>query len=132
MSRVLQWTSGIVTFSNLLQEVTVWNFFLDSCFQSHPDSLLLGKYQLRSNQNFKHNSAYIPSVNLTPDFSFEPRFCMFIINGYYTKRKHLQSLDLLFYLCSGDFPFKLCHQIIIMKEFLLESFIIIFTKFFAL
>ena len=32
------------------------------------------------------------SMNLTPTLSCEPKFCMFIINDYYTKRKHLQSL----------------------------------------
>ena len=33
------------------------------------------------------------SIYLTPTLSFEPRFRMFIINSYYTKIKHLQSLD---------------------------------------
>ena len=45
-----------------------------------------------------------------------------------TKNKLLQSLDFLFYLCSVNFSFNLCHHIIIMKEFFLESCVIIFTK----
>ena len=56
--------------------------FPDSCFENHPDSVILQKYQSGWNQSFKHNSADMPSLNLTPNFSFEPRFCMFIINGY--------------------------------------------------
>ena len=68
------------------------------------------------------------SLNLTLNFSFEPRFCKSIINGYYNNSKRLQSLDFLFYLRSGDFPLKLCNRIIIMNEFLLESCIIIITK----
>ena len=35
------------------------------------------------------------SLYLTPTLSFEPRFCMFIINGYYTKSKCLYSLGSL-------------------------------------
>ena len=31
----------------------------------------------------------MPSFNLTLNFSFELRFCMFVINGYYTKSKRL-------------------------------------------
>ena len=112
----------------LLYQTVSGTLFRDSCFQNHPDSVLLEKYQSRSNQGFEHNSADMQSENLTPNFSFEPRFCMFNINGYYTKSKRLQSLDLFFYLCSGDFPFKLCHHIIIIKEFLLGSCINIFTK----
>ena len=37
----------------------------------------------------------MPSTYLTPRLSCEPRFCMFIINGYCTKSKCLQSLDSL-------------------------------------
>ena len=37
------------------------------------------------------------SLNLTPKLSFEPRFRMFIINGYDRKSKRLQSLDFLFF-----------------------------------
>ena len=29
------------------------------------------------------------SLNLTSKLSFEPKFCMFIINGYYTKKQTL-------------------------------------------
>ena len=37
----------------------------------------------------------MPYLNLTPTLSFEPRFRMFIINGYENKSKRLQSLDVL-------------------------------------
>ena len=63
------------------------SFFLDSGFQNLPDLLLLEKYQLLSNQSFKYNSAHIPSLNLTPTLSFEPRFRM--LNGYDRKSKGL-------------------------------------------
>ena len=63
--------------------------FFDSCFQNHPDSVILQKNQLRSNQSFKHNLADMSSLNLTPNFSFEPRFYRFIVDGYYTKSKRL-------------------------------------------
>ena len=55
------------------------------------------------------------SLNLTANFSFEPRFCRFNVNGYYTKSKCLQRLDFLFYLCSGDFPFMFFHRINILR-----------------
>ena len=58
-----------------------WELFLDSHFQNHPDPVILQKYQSLSNQNFKLNSAHMPSLNLTPKLSFEPRFCMFIVKG---------------------------------------------------
>ena len=64
-------------------------FFLDSRFQNHPDSVILQKYQSLSNQSFKQNSAYMSFLNLTHTLSFEPRFRMFIINGYDKKSKRL-------------------------------------------
>ena len=64
-----------------LSEVIV-KTFLKSHFQNHLDSVILQKYKWLSNQNFKHNSVHMPSLNLTPTLSFEPRFRMFIINGY--------------------------------------------------
>ena len=54
--------------------------FLDSHFQTHPDSVTLQKYQLLSNQSFKPNFAHMPPLNLTPKLSYESRFRMFIIN----------------------------------------------------
>ena len=45
------------------------------------------KTTLFSNQSFKHNSAHMPSLNLTSKLYFEPRFRMFIINSYYRKKK---------------------------------------------
>ena len=39
----------------------------------------------------------MPSLNLTPTLSFEPRFRMFISNGYDRKSKRLLSLDFLLY-----------------------------------
>ena len=35
----------------------------------------------------------MPSIYLTPTLSCEPKFCMFIRNSYFTKSKHLYSLD---------------------------------------
>ena len=71
---------------------------MDSRFQHHPDSEILQKYQLLSNQWSKHNSADMSSLYSTATFPFESRFRMFIINGYCTKSKCLQSLDpLLFF-----------------------------------
>ena len=61
-------------FLNWLYKVIVWNFFLESRFQNSPDSV-------------------IPSWYITRTLSFERRFRMFIINGYYTKSKGLLSLD---------------------------------------
>ena len=65
------------------------SFFLPRRFQNHPDSVILQKYHLLSNQSFKHNSVYITSLNLTPTLSFESRFRMFIINDYDRKSKLL-------------------------------------------
>ena len=42
-----------------------------------------------SNQSFKHNSAHMPSLNLTHKFPFELRFRIVIIKFYYTKSKRL-------------------------------------------
>ena len=39
--------------------------FRESHFQNHPDSAILQKYQSLSNQNFKHISVHMPSLNLT-------------------------------------------------------------------
>ena len=43
------------------------------------------------------------SLYLTPTLPFEPKFGMFIINGYYTKSKRLKSLDSLFFLFCHSF-----------------------------
>ena len=53
-------------------------FFLDSGFQNHPEVVILQKFQSLLNQSFKHNLAYMPSLNLTPALSFEPRFLGFV------------------------------------------------------
>ena len=84
---------GSYFFKLTLGSVSMELFFLDSRFQNHPESVILQKYQSLSNQNFKHNSAHMSSLNLTPKPSFEPGFRMFIINNDHTKTKHLQSLD---------------------------------------
>ena len=68
--------------------------FLDR-IKNHLDSVILQKYHSLSNQSFKQNLAHMLSINLTPTLSCESRFCMFIINSYYTKSKHLYSLDSL-------------------------------------
>ena len=73
-------------------DFTKWLFgtlLLDSSFQNHPDSVLLQKYQSLSNRTSWYNSVHMPSLHLAPTLPFEPRFRMFIINGYYTKNKLL-------------------------------------------
>ena len=50
---------------NWLYEVIDWNFALDCHFQNHPESVILQKYHLPSNQSFKRNSAHILSLYLT-------------------------------------------------------------------
>ena len=67
----------------------VGTLFLDRCYQNHPESVTLQKYQSRSNQSFKHNLADMSSLNLTPNFSFEPRFYRLIVDSYYTQSKRL-------------------------------------------
>ena len=52
-----------------------WMFgtlFLESRFENYPDSVILQKSLLLSNQSFKQNSAHIQSLSLTPKLSFEP------------------------------------------------------------
>ena len=95
------WVPG---FSELSLGSDCLGLFLDSRFQNHPDFVILQKYQSVSIQSFKQNSAHTSSLNLTPTPSFEPRFCLFIINGYNRKSKHLQYLDFLFI----DFRFTFC------------------------
>ena len=74
--------------------------FLGRLFQNHPDSVSLQKYQSLSNQNFKQNTVWriMPSLDLTPDLSFEPKFRMFISNVYYIKSKRLWFLHSFFTL----------------------------------
>ena len=59
--------------------------FLNSRFQNLPDSVILQKYELLLHQSFKHNSTHMPSLNLTPKFSFGPRFR--ILSLTFTTRK---------------------------------------------
>ena len=68
-----------------------WLFgtLLLDCILNHLDSVILQTYKSLSNQSFKENFAYMSSIYLTLTLSCEPRFCMFIINGYYTKSKCL-------------------------------------------
>ena len=44
-------------------------------------------------QKYQLLLAHMPSIYLTRTLSCELRFRMFIIKGYYTKSKRLQSLD---------------------------------------
>ena len=70
----------------LLNYFGKWFFvtlFMDSRFQHHPDSEILQKYQLLSNQCFKHNSTHMSSLHSTPTFPFESRFRVFIIKAWY-------------------------------------------------
>ena len=86
----LSWRTS--AYSYFRSDFRTWlfrTFFLDSRFQNHSDLVILQKHQSLSNQSFKHNSVHITSLSLTPTFSFEPRFRMFIINGYDRKSKCL-------------------------------------------
>ena len=69
-------------------ELTLESDCLEICFWTVAcsNSVILQKYLSLSNQSFKHNSALMLSLHLTP-LHFEPRFRMFIINSYYTKSK---------------------------------------------
>ena len=64
-------------------------FFLASRFQNHPDLVILQKYQSLSNQSFKHNSAHMPYLNLTPTISFKARFRSLILTVTTEKNKRL-------------------------------------------
>ena len=86
LSRVLQWTSGQLFFQNDFRKWLFGTLFLDSHFENLPDSVILQKYQSLEKQSFKHNLRHMPYLNITPKFYFAPRFRLFIINGYYTKR----------------------------------------------
>ena len=89
---LITWLEITVRNSAMETDLKKWlfgSFFLDNWFQNHPDSVIQQKCQSRSSQSFKHKSAHIPSLNSTANFSFEPRFGMFVINRYYTKTKHL-------------------------------------------
>ena len=45
-------------------------------------------------------------LNLTPTLSFEPRFSIFIINSYYTKRKAFSPwIPCLYYIPSRELVF---------------------------
>ena len=80
---------------NWLYKVIVWNFVSGSHVKLSRLKVILQNYQSLSNQSFKQNLAYMPFIYLTPMLSCEPRIFMFIINGYYIKSKHLQSLNCL-------------------------------------
>ena len=80
MFNVPQWTSGQFLFQTDSRKWLFRTLFLDSRFQNYLD-----------------NSAHMSSLNLTPKFTFETRFWMFIINGYCTKNKRLQSFDSLLF-----------------------------------
>ena len=85
-----------VAFSDWLEEVIVWNFLFGQFLP-----IILQKFQSLSNQSYKHISVHMPSLNLTLQLSFELKCHMFIINVYYTKSKHLQSLHSLLKIFVG-------------------------------
>ena len=68
-------------------DIRKWLFvtlLLGRCFQNHPDSITLNKWQTLFKPCLKQNSAHMLSLNLTHMLSFEP---MFIITTYYIKSK---------------------------------------------
>ena len=105
LSRVLQWTSGQLFFQNDFRKRLFGTLFLDSHFENLPDSVILQKYQSLEKQSFKHNLRHMPYLNITPKFYFVPRFRLFIINGYYTKRNSRTLV--LGLLVSSTFTLKL-------------------------
>ena len=73
-----------------LYELTVWDFVSGSHLKPS------------WNQSFKQNLVHMPSIYLTPILSGKPRFCMFIINSYFTKSKCLfVVLGLLIKKCNN-------------------------------
>ena len=75
---------------------------LDSRFENHPDLVILQKYDLLSNQRFKHKSAHMWSLYLTPKLPFKPRprFLMFLYKIFFRllyKKQTLEVLGLLVY-----------------------------------
>ena len=89
-----------------------FSYCLELCFWAIAFKTILTlssiqKYQSLLNQSFKQNSAHMTSLNLIPRLSFEPRFCMFIINVQYTKSKCLQSLASFGVLSTITFQFSL-------------------------
>ena len=72
---------------NWLHEVAVWSFVCGSHLKASWLCNITKKKQSLSNQSFSeicHTCLY-----LTLTLSCEPRFCIFVINGYYTKSKCL-------------------------------------------
>ena len=89
-----------------------FSYCLELCFWAIAFKTILTlsstqKYQSLSNESFKQNSAHMTSLNLISRLSFEPRFCMFIINVQYTKSKCLQSLASFGVLSTITFQFSL-------------------------
>ena len=97
-----------------------WSDFRKSLFKtffseqslSKPSWLrvILQKYKSFSNQSFKQNSAHMPSLNLTPTLSCEPRFRLLLLtvttewaNAWKAWRFVIATLPLLF---STPFPKK--------------------------
>ena len=71
----LFWTTfAYACFWRDFRKLLIRAFSLENHFQNHPDLVILEKIPV----GFKPE----PSLNLTPTLYFEPRFPMFIINGY--------------------------------------------------
>ena len=69
-----------------LSEIIIFRtLFLDSRFQNHPDSVTIQKYQIAFKPELYTQFGAYTVFKLTPNLSDEPRFCMYIVNGYYTK-----------------------------------------------
>ena len=99
-------------------EVFIEKDALKKCSKCTAEHSCFKKYQSFLNQNFKHNQAHIRYLNVTNKLSFEPRFSMLNTNSYYTKSKHLYSLDSLLNLplpfpISSSLPINLPQRILI-------------------
>ena len=100
---------------NRLHEVIVWNYIPGQLLSKLSWLSNITKLPVALNQSFKHDSVHMLSLYLTPTLPFERRFCMFIISGYYTKCKGLQSLDSLLVYFLEYIPLFLDEEGIIFK-----------------
>ena len=73
-------------FSKYFRKWLTGALLLVSCFQKNPDTVILQKYQSLLNQSFKHILVHVVYLNWISKISFQPRFCMLIINSYYKKQ----------------------------------------------
>ena len=82
----LRTASSQLTLESDQLELCFW-----TVFQNHPDSVILQKKPVAFKPELEAHLAEMLFLYLSPILSFEIRFRMIIINGYYTKSKRLQK-----------------------------------------